>query len=102
LTIQEHSELIPNTSDGRIVVRSFAIESNGTFLGEIACIWEDPTWEYDVNKIDIDSRPVVLAEYDGKQRFVRIVGVTDVEGETLTPPGETEPIQALVYYGIPA
>ena len=85
-------------------MRSFVIESNGTYLGEIRA---------GNDSIDIDSRPLVLAEYtDGIRvplrtgpepaelnRWVRIVGVTNPEGETLIPPRETEPIQAMVYYG---
>ncbi|MFZ9065345.1 MAG: hypothetical protein ACO22U_17020 [bacterium] len=72
-------------------MRSFVIESNGNFLGEIRA---------GSDSIDTDSRPVVMAEYSQNQRLVQIVGVTAPEGETLTPPNETEPVKAMVYYGV--
>lgn len=81
-------------------MRSFVIESNGNFLGEIGCLWTDSGWGYDMSHIDIDSRPVVLAEHGQKQHLVQVVGVTDPDGETLTPSGETEACKAMVYYGV--
>jgi hypothetical protein len=50
--------------------------------------------------MDIECRPIVTAKYGDEVRLVRVVGVSNPEGETLTPPGETNAIKAVVCYGV--
>ena len=78
-------------------MRSFAIESNGDYLGE--CLIDGPGYLADIKQ---GKQPLAVATYNGITRLVRIVGITDSEGETLIPPGETQSVQVLVFYAVPA
>jgi hypothetical protein len=77
-------------------MRSFAIESTGAYLGEFEIA--NP---FAAVKAVGEFKPIFTVKYKDEIRLVRIVGIADEEGETLIPPGESESIQALVFYAVP-